>query len=206
MVLPGTVLGFTNLLSISAHHGFAGLSDAWIQAHGFSQVFGWIGSFVLGIGFYSQPKTRANRGSLPFVCWALWTAGLTLHWLFVQAARQHRLPEAAATLPGSAARRRVGCYGSRINSTPNIDRIGREGMRFQQAFCTNALCTPARASILTGQYSNKNGIYTLDDRFVAGQETFATPLQEAGYYDSAMLSSHSVSSRLCTARPCRSAP
>ena len=131
MVLPGTVLGFTNLLSISAHHGFAGLSDAWIQAHGFSQVFGWIGSFVLGIGFYSQPKTRATHGSLPFACWALWTAGLTLHWLaaaylwhwrlalpasgvlqfaaillFVQAARQHRLPEAAATLPGSAARRR----------------------------------------------------------------------------------------------------
>jgi uncharacterized protein involved in response to NO len=131
MVLPGTLLGFTNLLSISAHHGFAGLSDAWIQAHGFSQVFGWIGSFVLGIGFYSQPKTRANRGSLPFVCWVLWTAGLTLHWLaaaylwhwrlalpaagvlqfaaillFVQAARQHRLPDASAALRGSTARRR----------------------------------------------------------------------------------------------------
>jgi len=80
------------------------------------------------------------------------------------------------------SRETIGCYGSPINSTPNIDRIGREGMRFQQAFCTNALCTPARASILTGQYSNRNGIYTLDDRFAAGQETFATPLQEAGYY------------------------
>lgn len=131
MVLPGTVLGFTNLLSISAHHGFASLSDAWIQAHGFSQVFGWIGSFVLGIGFYSQPKTRANRGSLPLACWGLWTAGLTLHWLaaaylwhwrlalpasgvlqftaillFVRAARQHRLPKMSAALPGTAACRR----------------------------------------------------------------------------------------------------
>ena len=81
MVLPGTILGFTNLLFISAHHGLSGLSPAWIQAHGQSQVFGWIGSFVLGIGFYSQPRSRANSGSLPLVCWALWTAGLILQWL-----------------------------------------------------------------------------------------------------------------------------
>lgn len=124
MVLPGTILGFTNLLLISAHHGFAGLSPAWIQAHGHSQVFGWIGSFVLGIGFYSQPNTRANRGSLPVICWGLWAAGLTLHWLagayllswritlplsglleatamllFLYAASQHKLPEA----PGEKA-------------------------------------------------------------------------------------------------------
>lgn len=81
MTLPGTILGFTNLLLISAHRGFAGLSPAWIQAHGHAQVFGWIGSFALGIGFYSQPLTPANRGRLPVVCWALWAAGLTLHWL-----------------------------------------------------------------------------------------------------------------------------
>lgn len=116
MVLPGTILGFTNLLFISAHHGLAGLSPAWIQAHGHSQVFGWIGSFVLGIGFYSQPRTRANSGALPPICWGLWAAGLTLHWLagaylwwwriilpvsglleliaitlFIYAARQHKL-------------------------------------------------------------------------------------------------------------------
>lgn len=121
MVLPGTILGFTNLLLISAHHGFHGLSPAWIQAHGHSQVFGWIGSFVLGIGFYSQPHTRANKGHLPIVCWSLWSSGLTLHWLaaaylwhwrillpasgvlefaaillFLYAARQHKLPNAAA--------------------------------------------------------------------------------------------------------------
>ena len=117
MVLPGTILGFTNLLLISAHHGLQGLSPAWIQAHGHSQVFGWIGSFVLGIGFYSQPRTRANSGRLPFICWSLWAAGLTLHWLagaylwfwritlpvsgllqlaavllFLYAASQHKLP------------------------------------------------------------------------------------------------------------------
>jgi uncharacterized protein involved in response to NO len=132
MVLPGTVLGFSNLLAISAHHGLGALSAAWIQAHGAAQVFGWIGSFVLGIGFYSQPLTRANRGRLPVVCWALWTTGLTLHWLaagylwmwrttlplsgvllfaaillFLHAARQHKLPENPAALPGSQARTRA---------------------------------------------------------------------------------------------------
>ena len=66
-VLPGTILGFTTPLLITAHHGLNGLSPAWIQTHGHSQVFGWIGSFVLGIGFYSQPLTRANRGRLPIV-------------------------------------------------------------------------------------------------------------------------------------------
>lgn len=131
MVLPGTVLGFSNLLAISAHHGLGALSAAWIQAHGAAQVYGWIGSFVLGIGFYSQPLTRANRGRLPIVCWTLWTAGLVLHWLaagylwmwratlplsgtlqfaaillFLHAARQHKLPESTAALPESQKRRR----------------------------------------------------------------------------------------------------
>lgn len=131
MVLPGTVLGFTNLLAISAHHGLGSLSAAWIQAHGHSQVFGWIASFVLGIGFYSQPRTRANQGRLPLLCWSLWTAGLTLHWLaagylwqwrvllpvsgllefaaillFLYAARQHRLP-AAGDGTGSGRRPRA---------------------------------------------------------------------------------------------------
>ncbi len=132
MVLPGTILGFTNLLLISAHHGLGGLSPAWIQAHGHSQVFGWIGSFVLGIGFYSQPLTRANRGRLPVVCWSLWAAGLTLHWLagaylwqwrvtlplsgvlelaaillFLYAASQHKLPEHAGEKLAPKAKPRI---------------------------------------------------------------------------------------------------
>jgi hypothetical protein len=125
MLLPGTILGVSNLVLISLHHGFRGLSPAWIQAHGHSQVFGWIGSFVLGIGFYSQPRTRANSGKLPAACWTLWALGLTLHWLagaylwhwrvtlpvseiaelgamflFLYAASQHKLPEASAAAPG----------------------------------------------------------------------------------------------------------
>ena len=55
----------------------------------------------------------------------------------------------------------ISAYGSRINQTPNIDRIAKDGMRLDNCFCTNSICTPSRAAILTGQYSHKNGVYTL---------------------------------------------
>jgi arylsulfatase A-like enzyme len=51
----------------------------------------------------------------------------------------------------------LSCYGSRLIDTPNIDRIANEGMRFRNAFTTNALCAPSRATLLTGQYSHING-------------------------------------------------
>src|SRR6516162_4675734 len=57
----------------------------------------------------------------------------------------------------------ISAYGSRINRTPNLDRIATGGVRLTNCFCTNSICTPSRAAILTGQYSHKNGVYTLDD-------------------------------------------
>ena len=51
----------------------------------------------------------------------------------------------------------VGCYGSKINKTPNIDRLAKEGMKFSRCFCSNSLCTPSRAVVLTGKYSHING-------------------------------------------------
>jgi hypothetical protein len=83
MLLPGTFLGVWNLLSISAAHAAGSVSPAWIQAHGHAQVFGWIGSFILGIGFYSIPKLmRARAFALwrGWVCWGAWTAGVALRW------------------------------------------------------------------------------------------------------------------------------
>ena len=51
----------------------------------------------------------------------------------------------------------MSAYGSKRASTPNLDRIAREGMLFRNAFCTNSLCAPSRATLLTGLYSHKNG-------------------------------------------------
>ncbi|MHC4187506.1 MAG: sulfatase/phosphatase domain-containing protein [Planctomycetota bacterium] len=66
--------------------------------------------------------------------------------------------------------------------TPNLDRLAQEGMRFDNAFCTNSICTPARATVLTGKYSHKNGALTLDVPFDGSQQTFPKMLQKAGYY------------------------
>jgi len=84
MILPGTFLGVWNLLAISSRHAANSVSAGWIQSHGHAQIFGWIGTFILGIGFYSIPKLRRmNPFALwaAWVCWALWTSGVTLRWL-----------------------------------------------------------------------------------------------------------------------------
>ena len=46
----------------------------------------------------------------------------------------------------------ISAYGSQINQTPNIDRVAQAGVRMTNCFCTNSICTPSRAAILTGQY------------------------------------------------------
>lgn len=75
----------------------------------------------------------------------------------------------------------MGCYGSRLNQTPHLDRIAEGGMRFDNCFCTNSICTPSRATILTGTYSHVNGCTTLatpiDNRLL----TFPKLLQTVGY-------------------------
>jgi len=83
MLLPGTFLGVWNLISISGGHASA-ISTAWIQAHGHAQIFGWIGTFILGIGFYSIPKMmtsgRVQSSSRGWAAWGLWTSGVLLRW------------------------------------------------------------------------------------------------------------------------------
>lgn len=65
--------------------------------------------------------------------------------------------------------------------TPNIDRLASEGMRLNNVFCTNSICTPSRASILTGMYSHKNGVFTLRDDLDRNRDNVAKQLQKAGY-------------------------
>lgn len=75
----------------------------------------------------------------------------------------------------------ISAYGSRINKTPNIDRLASGGMKLNNCFCTNSICTPSRAAILTGQYSHKNGVYTLNDKLDGSRNNVAKELQTAGY-------------------------
>jgi arylsulfatase A-like enzyme len=75
----------------------------------------------------------------------------------------------------------ISAYGSRVNQTPNIDRLASAGMRFEHCFCVNSICSPSRATILTGKYSHLNGVPTFN-RFDGSQPTVAKYLQKAGYY------------------------
>ena len=75
----------------------------------------------------------------------------------------------------------ISAYGSRINQTPHLDRLAREGVRFDRCYSVNAICTPSRATILTGKYSHLNGVPVFN-RFDGSQPTVAKYLQAAGYY------------------------
>ena len=75
----------------------------------------------------------------------------------------------------------ISAYGSRINQTPNLDRIAQQGMRFDRVFAVNSICTPSRACILTGKYSHLNGVPVFN-RFDGSQATVAKYLHAAGYH------------------------
>lgn len=76
----------------------------------------------------------------------------------------------------------ISAYGSRLVQTPNIDRLAREGMRMDNCFCTNAICTPARATLLTGQYSHRNGVRVNKDALDGrNPDLLQKLLQRAGY-------------------------
>ncbi len=82
MLLPGTFLGVWNLIAITNHKAADSISPAWIQAHGHAQIFGWIGSFILGIGFHSLPTVRRKFAmSAGWICFGIWTPGVLLRWL-----------------------------------------------------------------------------------------------------------------------------
>ncbi|MFO0880369.1 MAG: sulfatase-like hydrolase/transferase [Gemmataceae bacterium] len=75
----------------------------------------------------------------------------------------------------------ISAYGSKINRTPHLDRLAREGMLFRNCFCTNGICAPSRAVILTGKHSHLNGV--LDNRvaFDGRQQHVGKLLGQAGY-------------------------
>ncbi|MFQ5448320.1 MAG: sulfatase, partial [Saprospiraceae bacterium] len=76
----------------------------------------------------------------------------------------------------------ISAYDSKLIQTPNIDRIAKEGVLFQNSFVTNSICAPSRAVLLTGKYSHLNGLRDNRDKFDGSQVTFPKLLQQAGYY------------------------
>lgn len=79
----------------------------------------------------------------------------------------------------------ISAYRSRlaeIAPTPNIDRLAKEGALFTNAFCTNSICSPSRACVLTGQYNHVNGAFDLSGKVVPGKQMLAIQMGKAGYH------------------------
>lgn len=78
----------------------------------------------------------------------------------------------------------IGAYHSRLhvlNPTPTIDRIAKEGVVFDNAFCTNSISTPSRACIMTGQYSQTNGVLDLSNPLDIDKQYLPLEMRKLGY-------------------------
>ncbi|WP_435011736.1 sulfatase family protein [Tundrisphaera lichenicola] len=99
-------------------------------------------------------------------------------------AREAKRPNIVFLFSDDHAYQAISAYNDprKLVETPNIDRIGREGMRFDRCVVPNSICGPSRASILTGKYSHINGFYNNSNcRFDGSQPTFPKMLQGSGY-------------------------
>ena len=78
----------------------------------------------------------------------------------------------------------ISAYGGRfakIAPTPNLDRLANEGALFSNAFCTNSICSPSRACVLTGQYNHVNGAVDLSGKVMPGKQMLPLQMAKAGY-------------------------
>ena len=120
------------------------------------------------LGMIAQTGMSAMAVSLL----AQWTLG----------AEPEKRPNVLYIMADDHAPHALSCYGSVLNSTPNMDRIAKEGVRFERCFVTNSLCGPSRACLLTGKYSHMNGFCTnTREVFNGAQPTFPKMLRAAGY-------------------------
>src|SRR5215510_57844 len=108
-----------------------------------------------------------------------WLTCRPLAGVALGSAARSRVPNILFIMADDHAAQAISCYGSKVNRTPNIDRLASEGMRMDRVFVTNSVCTPSRAAILTGKYSHMNGV-PIFNRFDGSQPTVAKLLQRAG--------------------------
>lgn len=95
-------------------------------------------------------------------------------------------PNIIFLLADDHASKAISCYGAGINHTPHIDRLAREGMLFKHCYVTNSICTPSRATILTGTHNHVNGVMTLDDSINKHIPNVAKHMR-TGQYQTAMV-------------------
>ena len=105
----------------------------------------------------------------------------SLPWACTHAITGDRPPNILFMLTDDQRWDAIGLGGSRHLKTPNMDRLGQEGVYFKNAFCTTALCSPSRASILSGLYAHRHGVIDNFTEYPATLQSFPRVLQAAGY-------------------------
>ena len=100
------------------------------------------------------------------------------------AKKQHRPPNIIFVMSDDHTSQAWGVYGGVLEQyavNQNIKRLAAEGVVLDNAFCTNSICVPSRASILTGQYSHNNQVFTLTDALDPNRQNVARLIQKSGY-------------------------
>jgi arylsulfatase A-like enzyme len=116
-----------------------------------------------------------------------WSTGLALAGSVAEAPAQSKsgkLPNIVFIFSDDHAYQAISAYDDprQLIQTPHIDRLAKEGMRFNRCIVANSICGPSRASVLTGKYSHLNGFYNnTNSRFDGSQITFPKLLHAAGY-------------------------
>lgn len=121
------------------------------------------------------------RQPFSLVCFAV---GLLLLGPAMLAAPTNDRPNILFIMCDDHGTQAIGAYGGRLaplNPTPTLDALAANGMRFDNVFCTNSICTPSRASILTGQYSHVNGVRDLYDVLPRDRHDLPREMKQAGY-------------------------
>ncbi|MEM9985466.1 MAG: sulfatase [Bacteroidota bacterium] len=120
--------------------------------------------------FHSLAKPTILFG----VCWVM------LSLAFGQTKR----PNIIYIMSDDHAAHAIGAYGSRLarlNPTPNLDQMADGGVLFDQVFCVNSICTPSRATVLTGQYPQTNGVLDLDGDLAVDKQFLPQEMKKLGY-------------------------
>ena len=90
------------------------------------------------------------------------------------------MPNVIFIMSDDHAAHAISAYGSRVNTTPHMDRLAAEGVRMDAVYCTNSICSPSRATILTGTYSHINGVSSIWTEIDYRVPTFIEKVHDAG--------------------------